>query len=326
MADYERRMRACLWALACGDALGQLTEGYWPHWIPRVYGGAVRDFAEPVRPHDPLEWREGEVSDDTLMTLLLARSLVAHEGRFDADDFAARITERPIKGWPRWAAFARAREAGDAAAATDSAGPGAAVRSVAIGLIDRPDDLDLLVLDAVAAARVTHRRRPAVAAAAAVAAAVSAAIEGADRDDILEVAVTAAARARDEGDPAGDGPDPDIAVTLETLRLTLGGRAAGSLALGELGAILRSRVEPGFRAAEAVPFALVLAYATGDAGRAILEAVNQGGDADSVAAIAGAVAAAMAPETLPAAWVERVRRANPTLDVDELVPALARLR
>ncbi|HEY8415658.1 MAG TPA: ADP-ribosylglycohydrolase family protein, partial [Thermaerobacter sp.] len=136
MAGYERRMRACLWALACGDALGRLTEGYWPHRIERVYGGPVRDFAAPLRPHDPLDWREAEVSDDTVMTLLLARSLVQHEGRFDADDFAARITERPIKGWPRWAAFARAREAGDTAAATDSAGPGAAVRSVAIGLID----------------------------------------------------------------------------------------------------------------------------------------------------------------------------------------------
>ena len=319
-------MRACLWALACGDALGRLTEGYWPHRIERVYGGPVRDFAAPLRPHDPLDWREAEVSDDTAMTLHLARSLVQHEGRFDADDFAARITERPIKGWPRWAAFARAREAGDTAAATDSAGPGAAVRSVAIGLIDRPDDLDLLVLDAVAAARVTHRRRPALAAAAAVAAAVSAAIEGGSRDDVLETAMAAAARAREEGDPAGDGPEPDIAGTLETLRLTLGGRTAASLALGELGAILRSRVEPGFSAAEAVPFALVLAYAAADAGRAILEAVNQGGDADTVAAIAGAVAAAMAPDTLPEAWVDRVRAANPGLGVDELVPALVRLR
>ena len=38
--------------------------------------------------------------------------------------------------------------------------------------------------------------------------------------------------------------------------------------------------------------------------------MNQGGDADSVASMAGSVAAALYPDTLPQEWVEEVEKTN----------------
>lgn len=53
-----------------------------------------------------------------------------------------------------------------------------------------------------------------------------------------------------------------------------------------------------------------LAYGIPDARKVILDVVNQGGDADSIASMAGSVAAALYPDILPKEWVKIVEKAN----------------
>jgi len=68
-----------------------------------------------------------------------------------------------------------------------------------------------------------------------------------------------------------------------------------------------------------------LAYAASGAKEAILEAANQGGDADSIAAMAGGIAAALQPESLPEEWIAEVERVN-ELDLKRIAEELVSLR
>ena len=73
---------------------------------------------------------------------------------------------------------------------------------------------------------------------------------------------------------------------------------------------LRRDLNPGFSAWEGATFALVLVMLYDSAKDTILAAVNEGGDADSIAAMVGGIAAARNPETLPEEWVRIVEREN----------------
>lgn len=56
-----------------------------------------------------------------------------------------------------------------------------------------------------------------------------------------------------------------------------------------------------------------------------LAAVNEGGDADSIAAMVGGIVAARHPETLPEEWVNIVKREN-NLDFAPIAERLAPMR
>ncbi len=85
--DLRSRARGCLLALACGDALGGPLEFMGPMEIGSRYG-TVRDFVGGGW----LSLRPGETTDDTAMALELARSLV-ETGRVDPADVARRWVE-----------------------------------------------------------------------------------------------------------------------------------------------------------------------------------------------------------------------------------------
>jgi ADP-ribosylglycohydrolase len=68
-----------------------------------------------------------------------------------------------------------------------------------------------------------------------------------------------------------------------------------------------------------------LAYRIPNARKVILDAVNQGGDADSIASMAGSVAAALYPDTLPKEWVKIVEKAN-NIEFSKIALKLVKLR
>lgn len=84
MPTLRSRARGCLLALACGDALGGPLEFMGPEEIRRKHG-QVRDLIGGGW----LSLRPGETTDDTAMALDLARSLV-ELGRVDPEDVARR--------------------------------------------------------------------------------------------------------------------------------------------------------------------------------------------------------------------------------------------
>jgi ADP-ribosylglycohydrolase len=169
-----------------------------------------------------------------------------------------------------------------------------------------------MIDDVDRACRCTHNTRSALSAACAIAAAYSAALEGFDKKDLLEIAIEAAALGNQLGE---DDLCPDVARRLQWVRKNVKEGKTG----------LRGSMNPGFRAWEGATFALALVMLYDSARDAIVAAVNEGGDADSVAAMAGGILAARNPDTLPEEWIEVVQREN-HLDFEQFAKKLAALR
>ena len=182
----------------------------------------------------------------------------------------------------------------------DHDGCGAAIRVAPVGVLYRSHRVDDIVEAARQASISTHGGPLALAAAAATAAAVSAAIDGADPDEILMLAQVAGERAEQQRSGS---------------RNTLFVRALGSLhedlsRLSDLNADDVGRRYPPTGPLTIVPLALALATLMQSAEAAILLAANVGGDSDSVASIAGAILGARCPGSVNEEWYGVVEAVN----------------
>ncbi len=110
----EERAVACIQAVAAGDAMGKMTEGYWPEEVLSNYGGYVQSFRRPFQPKSKCTWGYAEVTDDTTFTLLIAESII-EKGGVDRQNIIQRILNHKtkIKGWPGWEDFSRAAQLGE---------------------------------------------------------------------------------------------------------------------------------------------------------------------------------------------------------------------
>jgi len=316
----EDRAVACIRAVAVGDAMGKMTEGYWPEEVLANYGAYVQSFRKPLQPKSKFTWGYAEITDDTRFTLLVAISII-NKGRVDRQDIIQRILddETKIKGWPGWDDFSRAARLGEdriAEFAKWRDRNGAPMRVSPIGIINRPENLEKTIKDVDSACSMTHGARSALSGACAVAAAVSAAVEGWEKEKVFEFAIKAARLGETLGNDDGRPP---------TDRILAGINFAKSYNGSELARDLRRVLTPGFLACEGVPYALSLAYGIPNAKEAILGTVNQGGDADSIASMAGSITAALYPSTLPQEWVKEVEKIN-NLNLSKIALKLAGLR
>jgi ADP-ribosylglycohydrolase len=98
-SSIERRAIACIQAVAVGDAMGKMTEGYSPDEVLSNYGGYVQGFRKPIQPKSKFDWGYAEVTDDTRFTLFIAESIIA-KGCVNQQDIIQRILKTRIKGWP----------------------------------------------------------------------------------------------------------------------------------------------------------------------------------------------------------------------------------
>jgi ADP-ribosylglycohydrolase len=308
--ELVERCHAALAGIAVGDALGKMTEGYWPPEIELRYGGRVETFLSPQQPRSSHAWAYAEVTDDTRFTLLVAESIISC-GKVDAHDITRRILEKPIKGWPGWDEFKRVAEAGEK---DTRSGNGAPMRVAPIGILHSPAHLSDIIRDVEQACSCTHNTRSALSAACAIAAAYSAALEGFDKRDLLEAAIEAASLGNQLGE---DDLCPDVARRLQWVRKHAGKSVGADPCVRPL--------NPGFSAWEGATYALALVLLYDSAKDALLAAVNAGGDADSIASMAGGILAARNPDSLPEEWVEIIKREN-DLDFTTLAEQLVALR
>jgi ADP-ribosylglycohydrolase len=272
----------------------------------------------------------GSVTDDTEQALLLSDVLLAGGGHIDSNDLARRLIA--------WAEQVRERGSLDllgpsssaAVAALVAGGPvdevgragatnGAAMRITPVGLIISSDDLDALVDLVVEASRVTHHTGVAIAGAAAVAAAVSGGIDGAS----VAEATTLGIRAADLGQQRGEW----VAGATVARRIAW---AIGLMDADNHERSVRDVVElvgTSLAAQESVPAAFaVLALHPDDPWRACLTAASLGGDSDTIAAMAGAIAGAChGMDGWPPDAVRTVQEVN-QLDLDTLAEKLLALR
>ena len=330
MSTAGDRARGALHGLAIGDALGMPTQVMSREEVAACFG-VLDGFREAPADH-PIAagLPAGSITDDTEQALLLADALLVTGGHLESEDLARRLVV--------WAERARERGSLDllgpsssaavaaavAGAPLDEAGRfgatnGAAMRITPVGLMMSTDDLDALVDLVVEASQVTHNTGVAIAGAAAVAAAVSGGIGGAS----VRQATTLGIRAAELGQRRGDW----IAGAVVARRIAW---AVGLMDPDDHDGSVRDIVEligTSLATQESVPAAFaVLALHPDDPWQACLTAASLGGDSDTIAAMAGAIAGAChGMDGWPPDAVRTVLETN-NLDLDLIAEKLLALR
>ncbi len=297
MIRASERAAGALYGLAIGDALGMPTQALPRDQIVARYGSLIATFEDAPAGH-PLAagLPAGTVTDDTEQAVLLARVIIAAGGRPDPAEIAERLLA--------WEESMRARGSLDllgpstkravsallAGADLDQAGRhgttnGAAMRITPVGIATPCADLGVLEDQVVAASLATHNTGVALAGAAAVAAAVSAGIDGASVPEAIRVATAAARRAARRGHWVAGA---DVAS-----RITWAAGLVAGLTVTEVIEQVYALVGSSLATQESVPAAFAVAAASpDDPWLACRIAASLGGDCDTIAAMAGAVAGA----------------------------------
>ncbi|MDH6219018.1 ADP-ribosylglycohydrolase family protein [Streptomyces pseudovenezuelae] len=328
----QSRAAGALYGLALGDALGMPTQMLSrPHIVAR-YGPLLAGF-QPADADHPLAagMPAGAITDDTEQALLLARLLIEGGGRIDAAELARRLVA--------WEDDMRARGSLDllgpstkraveqvlAGVPVDEVGRfgttnGVAMRIAPVGIAVPAADPSALVDRVVEADRLTHDTGVAHAGAAAVAAAVSAGLDGASVPEAIEVGVSAARLGVERGHWVAAA---DVAE-----RIVWATGLVRGLPIGQVCDRVYALVGTSLATQESVPAAFaMLAASPDDPWRTVRLAASVGGDCDTIAAVAGAVAGAChGVDAFPADARATLVRVNPRLDLHGTAAALLALR
>ncbi|HKI50883.1 MAG TPA: ADP-ribosylglycohydrolase family protein [Geothermobacteraceae bacterium] len=308
------KFRGCLLGVLCGDVLGAPVEGLSAAQIRRRHGRvtAIIPGADGF----------ARYTDDTEMTLSLARSLVRCDGRVDAADCAVACAADfdPQRGYGRSAvtvlqalqAGADWQQTGELLFPGGSFGNGAAMRIAPLGLLygtAPPAVLRQAVKDAVAATHVHPE-----------------AIEGA------VLLARTIGRARDLEPSQADSLRPiltELSALCQYGALTERLGLVTDLLRQQIAvAVAQRQLGSGVRTLDSVPFAIYLALRfAAEPLAGLLAAVNAGGDTDTVAAMSGAILGALhGDHAFPEAWLGRLESGENGLEgVLELAGGLYRL-
>ncbi len=270
----------CMLGAAIGDALGKQNEGI--NRTDILNRGYVTNYGKAPAGCPGEKLRAGQYTDDTEQMLVLAQSIIECNG-FDIDDFASRIAKwgadalidpvrKSLVGPSSTAAVARLNS-GISWKKSGSNIPscGSAMRVAPIGLFYK--DLDEIESNAAFSSLPTHNSNGAIAGAVAVAIGVRCTLLELDCLDIVKETCTRASNY-----------DVDLARKIE---LSFAKKdASPEEVYAELGT--------SYIVYETVPCAFYCFSRYFDEPEtAIIEAVNAGGDTDSIACITGALCGAL---------------------------------
>lgn len=316
-----------LYGQALGDAWG-MPALLRPNQTWNAYNGWINELV-PAPPDHPVHagFVAGQVTDDTQQALALAQAIIA-DGAVTVEGAAQAIVSwynqidgdnSPYVG-PSTRRAVSALIAGQDPHLTGLRGDtnGGAMRISPVGLIHpgKPEDA---IRDAVTACIPTHFTDVAVSAACAVAAAVAQAMApDATLEAIIDMAIWGADMGRQQGEPwmgASVARKIDFAVQL-----------ASNVNLSERDRIqnLYDLIGSTLAAADAVPCAFgILTLAEGNPVETAILAAALSGDADTVGAIACAIAGAWhGVEAIPAEFIDTLRQANPQYNFEEIATGL----
>jgi len=286
--DAVRRAQAAFLGLAVGDALGATTEFMTPAEIRAKF-----KVHRKIRGGGWLHLKPGQVTDDTEMSLCVARALVAAGGwdlRGIADNFAAWMRGKPVdigstcrKGIREYLLSGRLQmpyNDGDA-------GNGAVMRLLPAALFALGDEA-LLEDCVVEQAHLTHHHPLSDAACVTVGRMVQQAILGADR-----FALHALTR--------------ELVAAHPTFRFNNYRGHATAYVVDTLQTVFH------------------YLFSTAEFEECLVAVVNQGGDADTTGAIAGMIAGAFyGLEAIPPAWLKKLDGAVRE-EIEATAPQLLRL-
>lgn len=323
---YEKTL-GCLSMVAIGDALGMPAHDMTPEQIKVRFDGPIRDFRPPFadsRVHAQLS--TGQVTDDTHLTLAMAKACIDHPGGL-SPAVAARYTAETVRrafgqelgtlyGPSTRNAVDLIEQGRDPVAAGRAekhpmmgASNGAAMKIAAAGLI-HPGDVAGAVSDAVNISLPTHPTQTAIAAAGAIAAGVA---EAMSPDASVYTVVQATLAGAYEGEQLGRQqgrtvPLPSVAERIKlAVELTLRSQSAEE-ACERFGALIGT----GLAAYESIPTAIGIFLACeGDPAACVLAGANIGFDTDTIASMAGALSGALRGfSAVPPQWFDVIEVVN----------------
>ena len=312
----EDRIIASLYGMATGDALGVPSSFLTPGEIKATWGWI--DTFHPPKPghifHDGLS--AGEVTDDTEQALALINAF-EKTGKVNPYDIVEEILKWADRVQGKYVSpldpsTERALKAIRAGSDIHESGRlgntnGSAMRIAPVGLIHGQLDtsMEALVADVYQTCIPTHNTTVCVASAAAIAAAVCYALRGYSINEIVNEAAAASEIGKQYGYPIASA---NIAKKIQFAVSLVEGKSDRKAALSEL----YDYFGGGDLAQDSIPIALAL-FVLGDGNvKDVNElAVNLGGDCDTNAAMAGAIAGAYSGmATVPNEWIETVERVN----------------
>jgi ADP-ribosyl-[dinitrogen reductase] hydrolase len=276
----KSKYMGCMLGAAIGDALGKQNEGLNRKDI--LENGCVTDYGKAWAGSPGEKLREGQYTDDTEQMIVLAQSLVECNG-FDAGDFAGRIAKwgakslndpakKSMVGPSSAAAIMRLnsgitwKESG-----SDIPSCGSAMRVAPIGLFYK--DMDEIESNAALSSIPTHNSKRAIAGAVAVAVAVGCALREEDCVEIIKETTNRTSK-------YDSGLAKKIELSFEKKDIE------PDKLFEELGT--------SYMVYDTVPCAFYCFSRHFEAPeKAITEAVNAGGDTDSIACITGALCGAL---------------------------------
>jgi ADP-ribosylglycohydrolase len=305
-----------LLGLAIGDALGNTTESLWPG-LRRFCIGEIRSYLPNWRASGR---RVGLPSDDTQLAFWTVEQLV-DEGQLDVDELAHRFVTRPIFGMGRSVRCFRQNMAAGLPwpeAAARSAGNGALMRIAPVLLPHLSQPGPDLWIDTALAAAITHNDPASIAACVAFVGMLwqLLGMQEAPPADWWVDSFVASARSL-EGSTrycARRGfmgwrslATPDQSFEGPVWRF-VEERLPAALRAGDSSASVARRWQSSAYLLETVPSALfVLAKHAADPEEAIVRAVNDTYDNDTIGAIVGAAVGALHGEAaLPQQWRENL--------------------
>lgn len=306
------RARGVLLGLACGDALGRPVEFETAEQIERTHG-ELRQMVGDGTWNQPA----GTVTDDTEQALCLARSL-AERGRFDPTDVGARFVEwyaggpfdvgattrRALERLQRGEPWDEAgQRVWEAAPEGTNAGNGSLMRCAPLA-VAYAGDAERLVRTSVDSSRITHADPRCTTGCAVLNLTIATAFAGRDRP--LDAALDAFGATRGDASgvettPTAGRASPDAPTALEA-----GLPRELETALRPVPDDVDHRtLQTAGYVVTTLQTALFDALTARSAEAAIVRAVNRGGDADTIGAVAGAVAGArFGAGSLPDAWLD----------------------
>jgi len=315
--DYRDRFRGCLLGGAVGDALGRPAEGLARQAVTECFG-RLSDFRR---------WRGwvggpvGTVTDDTQLTMLVAESLIGRS-RVDPEDLSGRLVAwlpvgRGVGTATRAAVERLADGVGWWEAGEDSDGNGAAMRVAPVGLVYSTEP-DRLRRSAILSSLPTHKGPSGlvgtVAQAFAVAWVAHRPSGTLDPATFLRAVVEAIADLTDPG---------VIERHPRRRRIRLAERLAALVRMLDWDpSDAFDDLYNGALITESLPSAMWCFLASPDDPERVIETAVAGGrDADTVAAMAGALVGAYCGESaLPRRWLDDLEYATELRSLaDELV-------
>jgi ADP-ribosylglycohydrolase len=309
------RVYGCLIGSAIGDAMGMPASFMTPGQIEKSYG-RISDFHKPSAEqiaHGSLA--EGTITDDTEESIIIASVLIEKEG-FDRELFIAKMRNWAVDNkmldstviGPSTRKFLTSIIKGEdyLEAARYGDTNGGAMRAAPIGLFHHGHE-QLAARDAYESAVVSHNSKPGAGSTCAVATAIACAAVSADIREVMQAAIFGARYGEERG---YDIPAPSVEERIKLAVRVVDANKGKSLA--EVSRLLYRLIGAGMKSYESIPLSFGVFYAGGGKYEKCLTAViNIGDDADTNAAIVGALCGAFSgAASIKDEWKAHISQVN----------------